>query len=306
MDEPSSSIHRLAALVAEHAIAEGRTPTSIEGVDVFRADKPSDIRCVIYHPCIIIVAQGRKRATVGNHRFEYSPARYLVLPVSLPINSQVLEASPESPFLSFSIRVEPTALAEIASLVDQVESDDTIAARGIAVSDTGPELLDASIRLLSCLSSDVDSKVLAPQIVREILYRVLTGPQGGLLRGLGSRSARLNQVSRALSLIHNEYERPIEVAEMAAAASMSESTFYAAFKSVTSHSPLQYVKEIRLNRARQLILWEHASAKQAATRVGYESASQFSREFRRRFGRPPVAERKWAIETGELTGVRPY
>lgn len=297
-----SLVRRLEA----HAPNEGRTATAIDGVDVFRASEPSPIRCTIYHPCLIIVAQGAKRGSVGGETYEYSPARYLVLPVSLPIDAQITHASPQKPFLSFSVRVDSGMLAEIATETDPTSPSPREAVRGIAVSETTDELLGAADRLLACLDSEADCRVLAPAIVREVLYRVLTGPQGELLRGVGLRDARLNQVSRSLQLIHAEYHRPIEVTELARVAHMSASTFYDAFKAVTALSPLQYVKEIRLNRARQIMVWEGISAKRAAVSVGYGSATQFSREFKRRFGRPPARERAWAIESGELVGPRPY
>ncbi|MBZ0113141.1 MAG: AraC family transcriptional regulator [Thermoanaerobaculia bacterium] len=298
-------LQRLVGLIGRHATSEGRTPSSVAGVDLFRADGPTPIRCAIYHACVIVVAQGRKRGRVGDEDYEYSPARYLVLPVALPIDAQVVEANPERPFLSFSIQVEPRILAEIAAEIDSGAPGSREASRGIAVSETTDELLDAAVRLLSCLDSESDCRVLAPQFKREILYRVLNGPQGELLRGVGQQDSRLGQVARALNLINSEFDRPIGIPELANVAHMSESTFYEAFKAVTSRSPLQYLKEIRLNRARQLLVWEGEAAQQAALRVGYGSASQFSREFKRRFGRSPSAERAWALEMGELAGLRP-
>ncbi len=302
----TTSLAQLTRHIARRATVPGRTPTAIPGVQVFRADAPSPIRCMIYHPCVIIVAQGRKRARVGDTDFDYSPARYLVLPVSLPINAQVLDATPERPFLSFAIDVEPALLGDLASELDPRDAGPVEPQRGIAVSETTEALLDASVRLMACLDSPNDCRILAPQIKREILYRVLLGPQGRLLRGVGSRDSRIGQVAQSLALMHSDFARPIDVAELARAAHMSASTFFEAFKTITSYSPLQYLKEIRLNRARQLLLWEGASAKQAARQVGYRSLSQFSREFKRRFGRPPREERSWAVAAGEMTGPRPY
>lgn len=297
-------LRRLASLIEGAATAEGRFATRIVGVDVFRADRPTPIRCAIYDPCVIIVAQGAKLGRVGGNSYEYSPARYLVLPVSLPIDAQVVEASRERPFLSFSVRVDPIVVGEITAAIDAERLAAREAVRGIAVSETTDELLDAAVRLLSCLASEADARVLAPQIQREILYRVLDGPQGALLRGLGHHDSRLRQVSHAIGLIHRQFDRPITVPELARTAHMSESAFYDAFKAVTSKSPLQYVKEIRLERARQILLFEGAGAQQAAQRVGYGSPTQFSREFKRRFGRPPSEERDWAIEQGELAAAR--
>lgn len=299
-------VERLGELIERHALQEGRSPTAIEGLDVFRADGPTPLRCTIYYPCLIIVAQGRKCAFLGGETFEYSPSSYLVLPLSLPLDSRVLEASPERPFLSFAIRIDPSTLGQIVLDAGRVEAGDMDVERGIAVSAMNEEMLDAAVRLVECLDSEMDARVLAPQIMREILYRVLTGPQGALLRAAGYQDGRLSRISRALSVIHESYEEPIEVPDLARAAHMSVSAFYDAFKAVTSHSPLQYVKEIRLNRARQILLWEGASAKRAASSVGYSSASQFSREFKRRFGRPPGQERQWALASGELSGPRPY
>ncbi|MEM7415082.1 MAG: AraC family transcriptional regulator [Gemmatimonadota bacterium] len=299
-------IAELARRIRAHTPTDGRFGTSIDGVDLFRASEPSPIRCVIYHPCVIIVAQGSKTGSVGGEIFKYSPARYLVLPVSLPIDAQIVHASQRTPFLSFSVRVDPSTVADILAETMPADAPAPQAVRGIAVSETTEELLDAAGRLLACLDSEADARVLAPQIRRELLYRVLQGPQGGLLRGVGTRDARLNQVSRALQLIHAEYGRALDVAELARAAHMSPSTFFDAFRAVTSHSPLQYLKEVRLTRARQIMIWEGASAKRAAAEVGYRSATQFSREFKRRFGRPPAQERAWAIETGESASARPY
>ena len=299
-------LERLASKLGHHAMSSGYTATPIEGLGVFRADEPSPVRCTIYQACIIIVAQGVKRAHMGGESFEYSPARYLVMPVALPMEVQIIKASPERPFLCFMMQVDPIVLGEITSAMNPGAPGPRQAMRGIAVSETTDRLLDAAVRLFDCLGSEAESRILAPQIKREILYRVLRGPQGDLLRGVAYQDTRLNQVSRALSLIHNQFDRTIEVNELAQEAHMSVSTFYEAFKSVTSLSPLQYLKEIRLNRARQIMLWEGASAQLAASQVGYSSASQFSREFKRRFGRPPAEERAWALQSGEMQGTRPY
>jgi AraC-like DNA-binding protein len=261
---------------------------------------------MIYDASVIIVAQGTKRARIDGVDFDYSPARYLILPVALPIGAQIIDASPSRPFLSFAIQIDPVMLGELASAIDPSSPGPLAAVRGIAVSETTDEILEAAVRLLSCLDSETDCRILAPHIKREILYRILTGPQGQLLRGVGNRDSRLGQIARALNVIHTQYPQHIEIAELAQEAHMSTSTFYETFKAVTSFPPLQYLKEIRLTRARQIMLWEGCTAQRAASQVGYASASQFSREFKRRFGRSPGEERAWALETGELQGARPY
>lgn len=299
-------IESLAAKLERHTREDGRVATAIDGLHLYRVSAPTPIQTTIYEPCVIIVGQGAKSGTVGGHRYEYSPARYLVLPVALPILAQVTEATPDRPFLSLSVTVDPRILADVVDQTGASAPRLGHAERGIAVSEVTGDLLDAADRLVGCLDSEADSRVLGRPLVREVLYRVLIGPQGDLLRGVGFRDARLGQVARAIRVIHAEYDRPIEVGELARVAHMSQSTFYEAFKAVTALSPLQYVKEIRLNRARQIMLWEGATAKRAAARVGYRSPNQFSREFKRRFGRPPAAERARAVEAGEVVGTRPY
>ncbi len=298
-------VERLAGLIGRQLPSPGHTTTSIDGLSLYRADQPTPIRCALYDPCLILVAQGTKRGQVGEVVYEYSPARYLVLPVSLPIEAQVVEASPQRPFLSLAVRIEAQTLGEIMVGTGTSPRQTPETGPGIAVSSTTDELLDAAVRLLDCLDSEADGRVLAPQIQREMLYRVLNGPQGDLLRSLGSQDSNLAQISRALGLIHAQYQRALSVPELARAAHMSESTFYEAFRTVTTRSPLQYLKEVRLNRARQILLWEATGAQQAALRVGYRSASQFSREFKRRFGRAPSRERQWALSTGELGEPQP-
>ncbi len=304
--DPGSPTQELARLIGRQAVREGRSPTAIDGLEVFRADRPTPLRCNVYTPCVIVVAQGRKHAHLGGQVYEYSPSSYLVLPLTLPVDSRVLEASPEQPFLSMAIRIEPAALGQIMLDAGFDTPTATEPARGIAVSAVDPDLLQAAVRLVACLDSEMDARILGPQIQRELLYRVLTGPQGPLLQAAGLRDGRFNQVARALSLIHESFSRPWQVSELAREAHMSASSFYEAFRAVTSLSPLQYLKEIRLHRARQIMVWEGVSAKRAARSVGYSSDSQFSREFKRRFGRPPGQERQWAIQTGELAQARPY
>jgi AraC-like DNA-binding protein len=296
----------LARLVHDASTGPGRNPTGIEGVDVFRADGVSPIRSGIYWPMVIIVAQGRKYARVGGQVYEYSPSSYLVTSVTIPVEAQVVEASPERPFLSFSVAVEPTLLGQLiveAGLDTPLHDDPAL---GLAVSTVGHRLLDAAVRLFQCRDSETDLRVLAPAYKREILYRVLLGDQGNLLRAALNPGGRVNQVVRALNLIHEEFAGELNVAMLAREAHMSESAFYDAFREVTSFTPIQYIKDIRLNLARSILVWEGTSAKAASRRVGYKSASQFSREFKRKFGRPPGEEQKWAEAAGEVQGLRPY
>ena len=208
----------------------------------------------------------------------------------LPFECETLEASPEKPLLGLAVQVTPASLAELLTEMDEDVPVAGEVPQGIYSTPLTEELGNAAIRLLECLQSPLESRILGPQIVREITYRVLCGEQGGALRAVAHRHTQFSHIARALRLIHSEYPRSIDVETMAREAHMSISTFHHNFKAVTSTSPLQYVKSIRLHRARILMAQDGLNAGTAAGRVGYESASQFSREFKRFFGNSPADE----------------
>lgn len=244
----------------------------------------------MYEPMIYIMGQGRKRGFLGGETLRYDPDNYLVLSVPVPLECE-FEATPEEPILAVKIAVEPTMLLEM--LVDLEEPNGSIP-RGIYATPLTTELSGAVIRLLECMRSPSDSRVLGRQTVREIVYRVLRGEQGGALRAMASRNDQFMRIARVLRHIHSDYSRPLATEEMARLAGMSVSTFHSNFKAVTATSPLQYVKSIRLHRARVLMVQAEHNASSAAAAVGYESASQFGREFKRFFGASPGEERdRW-------------
>jgi AraC-like DNA-binding protein len=196
-------------------------------------------------------------------------------------------ASPEEPLLLLTIDVEPTMLGEMLLEMDEFPPSAGLTPRGIATTPMTEELGGAVIRLLECLKSPLDSRILGRQVVREILYRVLQGEQGSALRALASRDDHFARIARVLKYIHAEYARPLSVEELARKAGMSVAAFHHHFKLVTASSPLQYLKRIRLHQARRLMAHDGLNAGAAARAVGYESPSQFSREYRRMFGAPP-------------------
>jgi AraC-like DNA-binding protein len=286
---------RLAGLLSELAPQEGMQATQIEGVQVYRQSHSAPRGPMVYRPHIIVVGQGRKRAFVGDEVYTYDPFNYLVLAVPLPAECEA-EAAPEKPILMVNIDVEASMVAElILEMEDSAPAPDE-APRAISTTPMSPELGDAVIRLLECLKSPVDSRLLGRQIVREVIYRVLRGDRGGALRALANRDDRFTRISRALKYIHAEYARPIGVDDLAKQAGMSLSVFHHHFKLVTATSPLQYLKQIRLDAAKMLMIQDGYNAATAAHAVGYESASQFSREFKRLFGRTPVEEVEAARE----------
>jgi AraC-like DNA-binding protein len=280
---------RLASLLDEVAVDEGVQRTPVEGVEVARVSRPVPRAPIVYQPRILIVGQGRKRAFLGGEVYRYDAYNYLVLSVPLPAECET-EASPEEPLLLLAINVEPTMLGELLLEMDEPAPPTGPTPRGIASTPMTEELGGAVIRLLECLKDPLDGRMLGRQTVREIVYRALQGEQGGALRALASRDEHLARIARVLRYVHAEYAQPLGVEELARKAGMSLAAFHHHFKLVTASSPLQYLKRIRLDQARRLMAHDGYNAGTAARAVGYESASQFSREFKRLFGSSPVAE----------------
>ncbi|HEV3455588.1 MAG TPA: AraC family transcriptional regulator [Thermoanaerobaculia bacterium] len=283
---------RLVALVAGLAPAEGANPTAVPGVEVNRATRPSPRRPVITQPSICIVAQGSKRAYHGDMVYAYDPLHYLVLSVPLPIEGEIVEASPEAPYLALKLGVDAVMLGEL--LFDMGERGDGSlrqrARRGISVSRLDERLLGSVMRLLRVLQHPLDARILGREALREILYHVLTGEQGDLLRAVALADSRIQRLAGVLRRLQTHYEEPLDVATLARQAGMSPTTLHHQFRAVTATSPLQYLKTVRLHQALRLMLHDGLGAAQAAYRVGYGSASQFSREFKRLFGASPRSE----------------
>ena len=280
---------RLAELLRDLAVNEGVFPSILEGVRFIRVSNSHPRIQVVYEPSIIIVGQGRKIGYLGNQVYHYDAYNYLVLSVPLPFECETV-ATPEKPLLAVSVGVDPVVLGELLVEMDENPSIRGALPRGIYSTPLTNELISAVTRLLECLKSPRDCSILGPQVVREITYRVLCGEQGGDLRAVAVRHSRFSQIARVLKRIHFEYPHSLDVETMAEEAAMSVSAFHQSFKAVTSTSPLQYLKSIRLHKARMLMLQDGLNAYSAAERVGYESASQFSREFKRMFGCTPAGD----------------
>ena len=268
---------------------EGINPTALQDVALMHAAHSMARTPVVSEPCISILVQGRKRCYLGEQVFTYDQRNYLVTSVPMPFEAET-EASPELPLYGVKIKVELSALAELLLEMDEQLPEGTPSPRGMYATPLNEELSGAVIRLLECLASAGDARILGPQIVREIVYRVLCGEQGGALRALATRHSHSGRIGKVLRHVHTNFSSPLDVETMADEASMSVSAFHHHFKAVTSCSPLQYVKTIRLHQARLLMVHEGLNAGIAAQRVGYESPSQFSREFKRLFGANPSTE----------------
>lgn len=268
---------------------EGYTQSLLDGVRFMRSNRPLKMTPVLYEPSIVIVCQGRKRGYLGDEVYLYDALHYLVLSVPLPFASDT-EASPEEPLLAISIRLDMTVVADLVFMLDQPGRHSAALPRGMLSTPLDQPMSGATLRLLEALSSPMEAQVLAPNIVREICYRVLVGEQGGSVRAALAQQGQFGRIAKALHRIHAEYAEPLEVGELASDVGMSTAAFHVHFKAVTQTSPLQYIKSTRLHQARMLMIRDGLPAAAAAARVGYESASQFSREFKRFFGRPPGEE----------------
>jgi AraC-like DNA-binding protein len=256
---------------------------------------------------LAVVAQGAKRLSLGGTVHDYGPGEYLVASVDLPVTGQFMDASPTHPALGFGLELRPEVVAEL--MLNPAAAEFSRPARGessppaVAVGSSSPRLIDAAVRMLRLLDHPRDIPVLAPMIEREILWLVMSGDQGATVRQLGLADSSLSRVRHVVRWMRERYAEPVRVDELAQQARMSPSAFHRAFHSVTAMSPIQYQKNIRLQEARLRLLANPGDIAATAFEVGYESASQFSREYRRQFGAPPsrdVAQLREAVERGAL------
>jgi AraC-like DNA-binding protein len=295
---------RMVELLGTLSPAEGYTQSCLDGVRFMRANGPMPRRPVMYEPCIVIVCQGRKRCYLGDAVFVYDAQQFLVLSVPMPFESETTDASEEKPLLGISIRVDLTTIAELLMALNDRRGTTRIEPKGIYSTALDQPLGDAILRLLEALVSPLDARILGPSIVREIFYRVLKSEQGDALRAALTHQHHFGRIAKALRLIHADYRGDLDVETLAREAGMSLAVFHAQFKLVTSTSPMQYVKATRLHHARLMMVQDGLSAGAAAARVGYESASQFSREFKRLFGSSPVEEVRRVRTTFEVPAPR--
>ena len=281
---------RLARQVTGLVNGDAGAVAAVPGISLIYADRYCAKHPVMYQPAIVILFQGQKTGYLGNSVFQYDATKYLMLTVPLPFECETF-ASPEQPLAGLSLRVDALGLQDL--LID-IGDDDGFQpvpqSRGIHSALLTEAMLCATERLLEVMTRPRDARVLGPGIVREILYHVLQGPCGGALLALVSRQTQLSQIARSLRRIEHHFADSLSVDLLAAEANMSVSAFHHNFKAVTSTSPLQYLKSYRLHQARMMMLQEGMKASVAAMKVGYESASQFSREFKRYFGVTPGEE----------------
>ncbi|MFG3123127.1 AraC family transcriptional regulator N-terminal domain-containing protein [Streptomyces sp. NPDC048208] len=277
----------LRALLERHVRRDWTT--AIEGVLISRVDRREPPAPSMSGTVLALIAQGAKRLALGDRVFEYGAGQYLVASVDLPVTGHFTRAGPDHPALGFGLTLDPSAIAELLLRAGpgDIPRPAPGTASGIAAGDAPAELLDAVIRLLRLLDEPRDRAVLAPLFKREILWRLITGEQGATVRQLGLPDSGLSHVSRAVGWIREHYAEPFRVADVARLSGMSVSAFHRNFQAVTAMSPIQFQKQIRLQEARLLLATHPGDITGVGRRVGYDNPSQFSREYRRRFGAPP-------------------
>lgn len=289
----------MATLLAQLAPTQGLTLSALDDVKLMRANGPVARAPVLYDPCICIIVQGRKRGYLGGTEFVFDPQRYLVLSVPLPFMSET-EASAEEPLLGLMIRIDRTTLADLLA-ASEGSNTPRDAPATVMTTPLDARLSASVLRLLEALQSPLEARVLGPALVREICFHVLMGEQGSAMRAALTSQGHFGKIARALRRIHADYQATINVPSLAAEANMSVPAFHAQFKAVTQCSPIQYVKSARLHQARLLMVRGGITAASASFEVGYESPSQFSREFKRLFGRSPGDEAAFMKQMLALT-----
>ena len=283
-----AALAELQSLIARHA-RPGVPATAVAGVRATISTMATEVIHCINEPGLGIVVQGAKRTVVGDRVFEYGEGDFVVTSVDLPIASRILRASPGRPYLACGLTLQPGA---IASLLLEAPGIDELAATpcGMGVHPAPAELLETAVRLLRLLDNPRDAPVLRPLVEREILWRLLCGPQGGRVRQIGLADSRLAQVSHAIRHLRQHYAEAVSVDELATLAAMSVSSFHRHFRAVTAMTPIQFQKQVRLQEARTRLLADADDVAAVGFAVGYDSPSQFSREYSRMFGAPPARD----------------
>jgi AraC-like DNA-binding protein len=280
-----AALDEIRGIITAHARPDLRTPIDGLLLSKVETDEPDHS---LTDALLIVMAQGGKRLLLGDQVFEYRAGQCLIVAADLPVTGDFRDASPQVPSLAVGLALRPAAIASLLLQAPIARHSRTTAdPPAIATAQAGPELLDAVARMLRLLDHPSDAPVLAPLIEQEILWRLLTGPHGGMIRQIGLADSGLSHVTRAIGWIRDNYAEPMRISDLAGLAAMSPSAFHRAFRAVTGMSPLQYQKRIRLQEARSLLVARPGDVTGVGHLVGYDSPTQFNREYRRLFGAPP-------------------
>lgn len=268
-------------------VGDSPFPTAIPGLTLLRSDQAKQPHYLVYKPALCIVVQGAKWAMFGDRRLDYRAGQALVVSVEMPALGTVCEASPSEPYLGVIIEFDLSVMREVRDSLTIPPTGGGERSRGVFVTDFAGPLADCALRMVRLLGTPAAIVILYPAIMREICYWLLTGPQGGEVMSMTLTNSHTRCVLDAIHSLRDRFSEPVRMEELASVARLSPSAFHRQFKSITSMTPLQYQKQLRLMEARRLMLTEEANVETAAYQVGYESASQFSREYARMFGLPP-------------------
>ncbi|EGR1118398.1 TPA: AraC family transcriptional regulator N-terminal domain-containing protein [Vibrio parahaemolyticus] len=283
---------KLAKLIERWTGNANQYDTPISGLRFSRWTTPTPPTSYTHNPSICLIAQGRKRVLLGEESFIYDANHFLISSVDLPIIANIIEASEEQPYLGLIMELDLTEISQLIVDSELAFTQSKEAQKGIAVGELSESLLDAFVRLAELLDEGQNIKILAPIIKREIFYRLLMSKQGTRLHQIVTAGSHSHQIAKAIDWLKNNFVKPLSVGDLASYTGMSKSSFYTHFRSMTSMTPLQFQKKLRLSEARRLMLTENLDAMAATFKVGYESPSQFSREYSRLFGAPPSKDIK--------------
>jgi AraC-like DNA-binding protein len=291
-DVITARCQELATLVMRHTESNGNGihPTAIEQLDLTRSDAVSTSLHCVYQPILAIVVQGQKEALLSEERYQYGAGQYLIVSVDLPLSGFVVEATPDKPYLGLKLNLDLMQLCDLVAQMSHGFNKKENSFRGLSVSNVDAGLSECALRLVKLLDTPQHISMLAPMIIRELHYHLLVGEQGDTVRQIATSGSSMQRIASAIKLLKAEFTKPMRIEDLAKRVSMSTSSFHQHFKQVTSMSPLQYQKHLKLLEARRLMLAENVDAMSAAYQVGYESSSQFSREYARMFGAPPIRD----------------
>lgn len=272
------------------AMCDDGTVEPLAGLQLRRASSPTELGHGVSYPSFCVIAQGSKEVLLGDTRYRYNPAHYLIATVALPIASRVAEASPERPYLGLVLKLDPTLVGSVLVEAGHLAPQRHSATTAIDVSALDAGLLDAVVRLVRLLNSPTEARFLAPLITREIVYRLLMGEQRSRLGHIAALGGSTHRIAEAVERLRKDFDQPLRVEDIAHELGMSTSGFHHHFRALTAMSPLQFQKQLRLQEARRLMLGEGLDAASAGYRVGYGNASHFTREYKRLFGAPPMRD----------------
>jgi AraC-like DNA-binding protein len=278
-------VERIARAIPEDGVVQ-----PLKGLHLHRSSSLKEPVHSVSDPAFCVIAQGSKEVFLGNERYQYDPAHYLLFTAELPVVSQVIEASPERPYLSLRLDLDPTLVGSVMVEAGHSSPPNHADVRAINASSLDASLLDAVVRLVRLIDTPTEARVLAPLVTREIVYRLLTGEQSGRLRHIAVLGGYTSPIARAIERLRKNFDQSLRIDDVAREIGMSVSGFHHHFKAVTAMSPLQFQKQMRLQEARRLMLGEHLDAASAGYRVGYDDASHFNREYKSLFGLPPMRD----------------